>query len=542
MFKMLVTCEIEQDVNNLKQILAEFADSAQISYLTETAQICERLVAGDIDVCFVDYETPSSRLTSILDISHAHELKTMAIILAEPQNLMAVQQDRRYESYQTLLKPLDREGTLFAIQQTLDDNEIVRTGEYNPTTAALWRRTQPLLAKIFWDEALYGNNGARVRRFDGQHWPSIVQSAIAAGIRGVEKELALPILITPQTPRTDEALHELQSMTGIYRIQNAFESLSTAVILRGCAGYSFFAAERSATVFYPYDIRLPVTQIAHRCYQFCREMKRQFAWSGSIVIGRARPVSGLKDEWSLMREEARKRNFRDQTVYIMGENEAQYPTMTYAPVAEWGRMILDGRADALELEARAFFHANEASPSMTTDYVVNLIYELDRFVTIAMAQLDCRSEDAQQTARLRQQLAEAHRSPEETIRWLRMMAEYCTDCRRATRQSGSALQIAEAYIASNLDGDLSRQTIAEHAHISANYLARLFREQKQTTIAEYILRARMERACGYLAGSSMTVMEIALSVGFSSSTYFSSCFRKCIGMTPQQYRAQQSQP
>ncbi len=536
MTKILVTCEMAQDVGSLRQILSELSDCAQIRYLTDAEAIRECLLGGDIDICFIDYETPNYRLVGILDRIEANEMRTMAIILAEPQNLSAVQSDRRYENYLTLLKPLGRAETLFAVQQTLDDNDIAQTGTYAPSAQALWRRTQPLLARIFWSEALYGHSVTRVRSYGGSQWPSVIQSAIAAGIEGVEKELALPVLISLRL-RDDEdggMFHE----TGIYRVQTAFESLARSVILRGSGGCALFEGDRSAAVFYPYDIRLPTNQIAHRCYQLCRELRRQFGWACTIVIGRPRQAHELTDEWLLMRDEARKRQFRDQAVYVMGADEVRRPMMSYAPVTEWGKLILDGRGDRLEQEARAFFRDNEDSPDLTTDYVVNLIYELDRFVTIAMAQLDYRSADPRLLQQLRQQLTAAHRSPDELVQWLRMMADYCTECRRATRQSGSVLEQAEAYIAGNLDGDLSRQTIADHAHVSANYLARLFREQKQTTIADYILRARLERACGYLAGSAMTITEIALRVGFSSSTYFSSCFKKCVGKTPQQYRAE----
>ena len=53
---------------------------------------------------------------------------------------------------------------------------------------------------------------------------------------------------------------------------------------------------------------------------------------------------------------------------------------------------------------------------------------------------------------------------------------------------------------------------------------------------EYITHRRVARAEILLAGSSMTVKDIAYSVGYSDQMYFSRVFKKFTGSSPTQYR------
>lgn len=54
---------------------------------------------------------------------------------------------------------------------------------------------------------------------------------------------------------------------------------------------------------------------------------------------------------------------------------------------------------------------------------------------------------------------------------------------------------------------------------------------------EYILQAKMKKSLILLTGSEqLTIAEIAYRLGFSNPAYFSKCFKKQFGMTPQEYR------
>ena len=55
------------------------------------------------------------------------------------------------------------------------------------------------------------------------------------------------------------------------------------------------------------------------------------------------------------------------------------------------------------------------------------------------------------------------------------------------------------------------------------------------TPTDFIRSIRLKRAAQLLQGSRLPIIEIANRVGFSSSSYFSKCFKEMFGMLPKQY-------
>ncbi|CAI6083831.1 helix-turn-helix transcriptional regulator [Cohnella sp. JJ-181] len=84
-----------------------------------------------------------------------------------------------------------------------------------------------------------------------------------------------------------------------------------------------------------------------------------------------------------------------------------------------------------------------------------------------------------------------------------------------------------------------RVTVAEMAsavHLSESHYFKLFRELFGLSPAVYLDRARMERACQLLrAGRSVT--DAAYELGYKTSQHFATSFKKTIGRSPQQWRA-----
>ena len=99
------------------------------------------------------------------------------------------------------------------------------------------------------------------------------------------------------------------------------------------------------------------------------------------------------------------------------------------------------------------------------------------------------------------------------------------------------------YIESHLhDPDLSPSKIAAACRMTPRYLYHLSSGQDET-VARYILRRRLEvcsRALIADAQRCRTVTEIAFDHGFNSPTHFGRVFRAKFGLTPREYRRQNS--
>ncbi|MEL7534583.1 MAG: AraC family transcriptional regulator, partial [Bacteroidota bacterium] len=74
--------------------------------------------------------------------------------------------------------------------------------------------------------------------------------------------------------------------------------------------------------------------------------------------------------------------------------------------------------------------------------------------------------------------------------------------------------------------------LAQEMNMSRSTLLRRVKSGTGLSAALYIRKLRLKRAKEMLQGSALTVSEIAYKVGFSSSSYFTKCFREEYGYTP----------
>lgn len=89
----------------------------------------------------------------------------------------------------------------------------------------------------------------------------------------------------------------------------------------------------------------------------------------------------------------------------------------------------------------------------------------------------------------------------------------------------------------------SVETIAHVCRVGKSYLTRSCREIFNAAPAELLNRIRLNHARDLLEKNpDIQITEIAHAVGFSSSQYFASCFRKQFGRTPTTHRKKQINP
>jgi two-component system response regulator YesN len=92
------------------------------------------------------------------------------------------------------------------------------------------------------------------------------------------------------------------------------------------------------------------------------------------------------------------------------------------------------------------------------------------------------------------------------------------------------------HIEDNYAQDISLSDMANRYKISPGYLSLLFTERTGKNFIEYLTERRIKKAQELLKHTDMKIYEIACAVGYNDSYYFSSCFKKLVGMTPSEYR------
>ncbi len=99
-----------------------------------------------------------------------------------------------------------------------------------------------------------------------------------------------------------------------------------------------------------------------------------------------------------------------------------------------------------------------------------------------------------------------------------------------------ALRRAIQYINDNLDSRLSWGAIGAAIGLNSFKFGRDFKRATGVTPHQYVLRCRVKRAMKLLSDSDLSIADIALEIGCSCQSHFTTLFRKHTGMTPGAFR------
>jgi AraC family transcriptional regulator len=92
------------------------------------------------------------------------------------------------------------------------------------------------------------------------------------------------------------------------------------------------------------------------------------------------------------------------------------------------------------------------------------------------------------------------------------------------------------YVDHHLSGKITLLDLAAVAGLSRMHFASQFRAATGLRPHEYLLRRRIQRAEELLRQSTLTLVEIALTVGFQTQAHFTTVFKRFVGDTPYQWR------
>ena len=124
-------------------------------------------------------------------------------------------------------------------------------------------------------------------------------------------------------------------------------------------------------------------------------------------------------------------------------------------------------------------------------------------------------------------------SAEETLRHVEAALSRQHTLNRTTQQ---LIRKAMAYIHRRYSEPITREEIASHIGISADYLTDCFRQELGITPITYIRRYRIRQACELLRTSDQSITQIAMAAGFSDSAHFTRTFQREMKMTPRAFR------
>jgi two-component system response regulator YesN len=92
------------------------------------------------------------------------------------------------------------------------------------------------------------------------------------------------------------------------------------------------------------------------------------------------------------------------------------------------------------------------------------------------------------------------------------------------------------FVANNLSAEVSLTSIAAEVHFNPSYLSRYYKQMTGRNLLEYIQSTKLQVAIQLMGDKTLKLNEIAMRVGFDSHSYFTTFFKKKMGVSPQEYR------
>lgn len=204
----------------------------------------------------------------------------------------------------------------------------------------------------------------------------------------------------------------------------------------------------------------------------------------------------------------------------------------------WGQMLEKGETAALLANIQEYWEQAKNQERVNAHALRLFRLDLTQLVYtfLQSKKVEARQLFADQTSETLYQRAE------NSVREMMAFAEHFI-----TRASGyvvdlqepsSVIEILRSYLDENYTQQITRTDLARIVYLTPDYISHLFKQHTGTTINNYILDKRMERARQMLRYTTLPIHMIALEVGYWNFAYFSKMFRERNGMVPNAYRRQ----
>ena len=84
--------------------------------------------------------------------------------------------------------------------------------------------------------------------------------------------------------------------------------------------------------------------------------------------------------------------------------------------------------------------------------------------------------------------------------------------------------------------DVVATYLCKHLNLNKSYFCKIFKSETGYTFTNYLNIFRVEKSKNLLKNPNMSLLDVAVSVGFNSQNYYSSVFKKITNKTPLEYK------
>lgn len=550
MYRLLIVDDEPFIVDGLGQLFREQDLPLDVCQAYSAIEALETIKRAKVDIVISDIRMPEKNGLQLIDDLVHYWPACKVVFLTGYDEFDYVYSAIRKNAAFYILKTEDDVVLLDAVHQCIRqlDEEAAQISMLEAARSQMML-TGPLFRKQLLEAALYGEDVKDLVTESGNEIEG-----------GTDGQQLLPMKLDAKSPvlllacRVDRWRdnapygHKLQAY---YSIQHVVEERMAKSIIRESLVFEhelivwFLQPDPAANKFYGEDgavdwrgLSVYLTSVLESVQQDCGE------WAGEnlifVIAKQAAVWESVHREFDLLRQFLKRRLFpnRESAVIdlgVQGGIEARSAETAITPMFEFKRKLheleksLDGEEEAQfervcrELLADIRVQIGNHYLTGTEKYYGFLLVFLSAMDTLEVEQVSLTDIPTDWD------VAAEH--------FVGLGRQICANKRQLRQQEGDALiRRLQSYVRDNLHDDLSLVRMAEVTFFNPSYLSRLYKQHTGMNLSDYIHSERLEAAKRLLAESGMKANDIAVKLGFSSPSYFSTFFRKMTGRTPQEYR------
>ena len=469
-----------------------------IAHNLKQAQMVFQSYPVDILVC--DIEMPGGSGIELLSWVRKRFPETIAIIMTCHADFSYAQKALQLKSFDYILKPIDYLGLENAISRALSMIPQEKTGK-----------------EKFWMDVI------------NQEMPteSIREEMSKRKLKLKETNYFIPILFQIRFCKQVFSKSEIKLIE--FAIKNVFEEKMPSTML-SLSQNEFLAI---ATL----EGQDQITDILPICENFIHFIHETFSIDLCGYVGERATLEDFVSKVNDLQNKSKDYVSLSRQVFSLKDLSVKNVVKPYVPWDDWRVLLNEGAKQQLFDEIKRFF-TNLEMEEIVSVHFLRRFYE--NFLQMLLHVLKVRglqSQDVFSTPILIEETDKIFKSFYYFRDWVLRVTQIAAGHIQSQNQKCSVAETVKQLIHENIGmHELSREWLANAVFLHPDYISRLFKKETGLLISEYLQQKRIENAKQLLKQTNKSVTDIALAVGYSNISYFSTSFKKLTQMGPIEFR------
>lgn len=474
-----------------------------------------------IDVLLCDIEMPIESGLSLVSWVNRQELDTKCILLTAHAKFSYAQQSVKLHVFDYVLQPAPYEQIAEVVQRAVKELQQEREQKYFTTYGETFSRSENTIVGAALHNWLrcYGN----VEEFE--RYASLGKLP--------DREATHCVLALIQILRWTILRDWTPALLAV-----AFENVA-AELFAAC-GYKIAITPMDegeyALLGWSDGDEMPVSAISQQMNLFWNVCQKHLGSVVALYWCESPRRKVLPDRWRKLVAQKRDNVSRKSDIFYLDEQESGKKCLEpkHAEVTFWTEQLVAGCAEEVEKEILTLLEFMGQNNQIDARALRTLHQDfLQAFYNALGA-----NNDAWYNALSDPEIFSIYCDATTSVEHMKRFVHVAVNCFSVREEPPEQELLAkiDAYIDEHMETEVSRQDLANFVYLNVDYLNRLVRRITGSSLKEYVVRRKLDKARVLLCTTRLPVSIVASKVGYINAAHFSVAYKKQFGKTPMQTR------